>query len=1093
MGDRRSLIRVGVLAVFWSCLVFGAARLVTTLGTGTPTPWWGNLAGALVILLLYGWYRRRPEARSGVAAFGTALVATLALLTPLLYGMTSTVFWLGLVGFAMVLLGRRREAWLWGIAMPALALVAVLAEPYVLVEGAPGETILERGMAQVAFVGLLVAMAAGFRRVAERRAQDLHDSTERYRGLFDNAPVAILHFDADLRITDCNDHLGRLLGRPRGALLGSELRALRERRVLPAFEDALAGRTGAYEGPFEPEAGGKEMFLAVRTTPLRRQDDVVVGGIASFLDLTVRRRMEQDLERSHQVLEERVRERTGELHAANVTLGESHRRLQETVQQLEQSRRMLRLIIESIPARVFWKDRDLRYLGCNSRFARDAGLGHPEELVGKRDTDLVWRDLADRYAADDRAVMDSGRASISIVEPQTTPAGSTIWLRTSKAPLRGADGKAFGVLGIYEDITEQRKAEEALRASEERYRLITENTADVIWVLDPVAERFKFVSPSVERLRGFTAEEAASQSLSEALTAESLELVTSALAERMAEFLMTGIGTSFATDGVDQPCKDGSMVSTEVATTFVRNERGEVEIVGVSRDITARRATEERLRLLATAMDQLAEGVVITDPEGQIEYVNPAFERITGYGPGEAVGRTPRILKSDVHDAAFYKAMWDTLTAGEVWTGHLVNRRKDGSTYEEEAIISPVRDETGRTASYIKVARDVTLELALRKQVNQMQKMEAVGNLAGGIAHDFNNLLQALLTHAQWLRANSGDEETVREEATELEQDVARGAALTRQLLLFSRRELSKPEPLDLNEVGRSAADLLRRVIPANIAFDLELSDEPVPVRADRGQLEQVLMNLVVNASDAMPDGGRLVIRSGSDAGGSSWVEVEDTGMGVPEGIKARIFEPFFTSKGAGKGTGLGLSVVHGIVTHHGGRVELDSEEGRGSRFRLVLPRDESVPEGGGRHQGLSRAALIPGSGERVLVVEDEAGPREGIGKILSSLGYDVTTVGSGAEAQNLPAEPGFVLVLTDLMLPDIAGNELATVLQGRWPGLAIILMSGYSKNDAARRGIRDGSLHFLQKPFDMATLSRAVDAALDERRGRAGSGGGRS
>ena len=1091
MGDRRSLIRVGVLAVFWSCVVFGAARLVTTLRTGTPTPWWGNLAGALVILLLYGWYRRRPEARSGVAAFGTALVATLALLTPLLYGMTSTVFWLGLVGFAMVLLGRRREAWLWGIVIPALALLAVLAEPYVLLEGAPGETTLERGMAQVVFVGLLVAMAAGFRRVAERRARDLHDSTERYRGLFNNAPVAILHFDAELRITDCNEHLSRLLGQPREALLGSELRTLRERRVLPAFEDALAGRTGAYEGPFELEAGGQEVFLAVRTTPLRRQDDVVAGGIASFLDLTVRRRMEQDLQRSQQALEERVRERTEELHTANLTLGESHRRLQETVQELEQSRSMLRLIIESIPARVFWKDRDLRYMGCNSRFARDAGLGHPEELTGKRDTDLVWRDLADRYAADDRDVMDSGRPRTSIVEPQTTPSGSTIWLRTSKVPLRGADGNTLGVLGIYEDVTEQKKAEEALRASEERYRLITENTADVIWVFDPVAERFKFVSPSVERLRGFTAEEAASQSLSEALTPESLDRLTSALAERMAEFLATGTGTSFTTDGVDQPCKDGSTVSTEVATTFVRNERGDVEIIGVSRDITTRRAAEERLRLLATAMEQLVEGVVITDPEGRIEYVNPAFERITGYGSEEAVGRMPRILKSGVHGVAFYKAMWDTLTAGDVWTGHLVNRRKDGSTYEEEATISPVRDEAGRTASYIKVMRDVTLEAALRRQVNQMQKMDAIGNLAGGIAHDFNNLLQALLTHAQWLRANSADEETVREEATELEQDVARGAALTRQLLLFSRRELSKPEPLDLKEVGRTAAEMLRRVIPANVAFELELSGAPVPVRADRGQLEQVLVNLVVNASDAMPGGGRLVIRSGSEADGSSWVEVEDTGMGIPEGIRPRIFEPFFTSKGAGKGTGLGLSVVHGIVTQHGGRVELDSEEGRGSRFRVVLPRDESAPGGDGPRQGLSRTALIQGSGERVLVVEDEVGPREGIAKILSSLGYDVTRVGSGAEAQGLPDEPAFVLLLTDLMLPDIAGNELATILQTRWQGLAVILMSGYSKNDTARRAIREGSLHFLQKPFDMATLSRAVGAALDKRRGRTGSGGG--
>ena len=764
-------------------------------------------------------------------------------------------------------------------------------------------------------------------------------------------------------------------------------------------------------------------------------------------------------------------------------LAANHGRLRDTVQQLEHSRSMLRLIIESIPARVFWKDSDLRYLGCNSRFARDAGFSDPEELVGKNDQDLVWRDQATLYAADDREVMASRRPKTTIVEPQTTPSGATIWLSTSKVPLQGADGEVFGILGIYEDVTERRQAEQNLRASEERYRLIAENTADVIWVLDPAGGRFKFVSPSVEKLSGFTAEEVVAQRLDEVLTPESFQRVTSLIRTRLEAFLATGIRTSYSNDTLEQFCKDGSVVSTEVATTLLRNDNGEIEVVGVSRDVTARRAAEEGRRLLAAAIEQLVEGVVITDPEGRIEYVNSAFERITGYRAGEVVGRTPRVLNSGAHDRAFYASMWDTIAAGDVWSGHIVNRRKDGSTYEEEATISPVRDDGGRTVNYVKVMRDVTLEVALQKQVSQMQKMEAIGNLAGGIAHDFNNLLQALLTHAQWLQANAADEQTVRDEAAELEQYVARGASLTRQLLLFSRQELATPEHLDLNQVGQAAADMLRRVVPANIAFELELSDAPVTVRADRRQLEQVLMNLVVNASDAMPEGGRLVIRSGRDAAGSSWLEVEDSGQGIPEAIRARIFEPFFTSKGAGKGTGLGLSVVHGIVAQHGGRVDLDTQEGRGSTFRVILPHDDPGGSGDAHETVLSRADLATGSGERVLVVEDEKGPREGIGRILASLGYEVTAVASGEEAQRLPAEPAFALLLTDLMLPDIAGNDLAVSLSARWPGLAVVLMSGYSRDDNARRGIEDGRLRFLQKPFDMPTLSKAIRSALDASR----------
>ena len=417
---------------------------------------------------------------------------------------------------------------------------------------------------------------------------------------------------------------------------------------------------------------------------------------------------------------------------------------------------------------------------------------------------------------------------------------------------------------------------------------------------------------------------------------------------------------------------------------------------------------------------------------------------------------------------------------GETWDGHFVNRRKDGSLYEEEATISPIRDSRGTIVNFVAVKRDVTQEVALQTQLRQAQKMEAVGQLAGGVAHDFNNLLQAMLNHVELVRSKHAGAEQMATTMAELEEEIRRGSVLTRQLLLFARRETAKPEALDLNEVIRSAATFLRRLVRANVTFSLELADEPMPVIADRGQIDQVLMNLAVNAADAMPDGGRLTIRTGRQGGEWVWFSAADTGSGIPMEIRDRIFEPFFTTKGKGKGTGLGLSVVHGIVTQHGGVVGFEDIPGSGTSFRVALPRagsDEHPPVVPPTVEASSTPA---GHGERVLVVEDETSAREALAEILRALEYEVVAVGSGEEAGRLPGEPGFDLLLTDLMLPGIAGGELARGLSERWPKLRVVLMSGYTEDQAVRQGAVTGRLHFLQKPFDMATLAREIRAALE-------------
>jgi PAS domain S-box-containing protein len=509
-----------------------------------------------------------------------------------------------------------------------------------------------------------------------------------------------------------------------------------------------------------------------------------------------------------------------------------------------------------------------------------------------------------------------------------------------------------------------------------------------------------------------------------------------------------------------------SYVSTQVAQAIERKRAEE-----------ALREDEERFR---GAFDDAATGMALVALDGRWLRVNRALCEIVGYAEPELLTKTfqdithPADLARDVE--AHRKLLAEEVRGYETEKRYL---HKDGHTVWAFLSVSLVRDSAGHPLYFISHVNDLTDRKQLEGQLLQAQKMEAVGSLAGGVAHDFNNLLQAMLSQAQLLRTHADHPERVKTLALELGQQISHGALLTRQLLLFSRRETTRPEPLDLNDAVTDATRMLRRLVRANIALEIELAPETLPVTADRGQLEQVLMNLTLNASDAMPEGGKLMIRTGALDGERVWLTVEDTGIGIPEAIRDRIFEPFFTTKEPGKGTGLGLSVVHGIVTQHGGRIEVESAMGSGTTFRVILPKVGSG-EFAAVKGALEAIADIPaGKGERILVVEDEDAAREGLRDILRGLGYEVITAASGEEAGRLPEEPPFDVLLTDLMLPGISGSQLAAGLQERWPSLRVILMSGYTEDEAVRREIGEGNVRFLQKPFAMARLAREIREAL--------------
>ena len=498
----------------------------------------------------------------------------------------------------------------------------------------------------------------------------------------------------------------------------------------------------------------------------------------------------------------------------------------------------------------------------------------------------------------------------------------------------------------------------------------------------------------------------------------------------------------------------------------------------LKQQISARRESEEAHRRLSTVVEQASEAIIVTDTSGLIEYVNPAFERITGYTRDDAVGRTPRILKSDKQDAAFYKTLWSTIKGGSDWHGRFTNRRKDGSLYQEEATISPVRDNDGTITKFVGIKRDVTVEVALGEQLRHAQKIEAIGTLAGGVAHDFNNLLQAMLSIVQLLEWKSAESPRQVEHLNQLEKTIRRGSNLTRQLLLFARREISRRETLDLNEILGDLLEFLRRVVRANIRLIVEPTKVPLWISADRGQIEQVIMNLAVNAIDAMSEGGALSIAAGRDEH-AAWLKVSDSGTGIPETIRDRIFEPFFTTKEAGKGTGLGLSVVHGIIAAHGGRIDVECPPQGGTTFRFELPL-QNAPTALNTAAPQEQEEEVPnGRGERVLLVEDEQAAREGLSGILEMLGYAVLAVGTGEEAVGIDDPEPFSVVLTDFMLPGIPGIAVVRRLRERWPDLKAILMSGYAAPGVIEAAVAANEFQFLQKPFDMAVLARTLRAAL--------------
>lgn len=510
-------------------------------------------------------------------------------------------------------------------------------------------------------------------------------------------------------------------------------------------------------------------------------------------------------------------------------------------------------------------------------------------------------------------------------------------------------------------------------------------------------------------------------------------------------------------------------------------------------DCIIHKQTDTQLQLRVAALESTANGVVITDRSGNIVWANPAFTAITGYSLNDVLGQNPRILRSRQHPRSFYENMWNTILAGQVWHGEIINSRKDGRQYTEEQTITPVRNDRGEITHFVAIKQDITERKQLDQQFRQAQKMEAVGRLAGGIAHDFNNLLSVIIGYSEIVEERLKPDDPLRAKIEVIKKAGQRGASLTRQLLVSSRRQALIPKVLDLNAVVADTEKMLQRLIGEDVELITVLASELGHVRADRGQIEQVIMNLAVNARDAMPEGGKLIIETKNAnldeeyalrhpptvPGNYVMLVMIDTGIAMDEQTRSQIFEPFFTTKESGKGTGLGLSTVYAIVKQSGGYVWVYSELGEGTTFEIYLPQVQGEVEE--ERPSIGPNKLVKGT-ETILLVEDEEPLRKMTRDLLVENGYAVLEASDGLEALEIAQhhKGPIGLLLTDVVMPRMGGPALAKPLVVLHPEVKVLYMSGYAGYSDAARALVNSESELLPKPFTRDILLRKIREMLE-------------
>ncbi len=668
------------------------------------------------------------------------------------------------------------------------------------------------------------------------------------------------------------------------------------------------------------------------------------------------------------------------------------------------------------------------------------------------------------------------------------------WLQVTVDPIIDATGKFDGAVHLVTDITERKRTEEELRGSEERYRTLFQFAPDAYYLND-MKGTFVAGNRAAERITGYSTKELVGSSFLK------LDILSVRQIPKAAALLLkNGLGLPTGPDEFVLNRKDGTKVTVEIHTVPVEIQ-GRKIVLGLARDVTERKQaaealleSEEKYRFLA---ENIADVIWTMDFEGNLTYISPSVENMQGYRAEELIGQPLAALMPPESAKKTREVIEKSLADPQGGTNiSLEARHKDGRSIPIEVTAGFIRDDQGRPRSIIGTTRDVTERKQLQDQLLQSQKMESVGRLAGGVAHDFNNLLTIIMSSCSLMTSELREGDPLLDDVRHIDDAGNRAVSLTRQLLAFSRRQMLQTKVIDLNLILDDLDKMLRRLIGEDIDIETDLDPNIWKVEADPGQIEQIVLNLAVNARDAMPGVGKLTIETanieldeeyarnhvGVMPGPYVMLAVSDTGSGMDKETTAQVFDPFFTTKEKDKGTGLGLSTVYGIVKQHGGNIWVYSEPGKGTTFKIYLPKSTSTKKAASS----TPAPVTDSRGtETVLVVEDEAAVLKLAVRMLERKGYNVLAARDGLEGQGVANthEGPIHLLLTDVVMPRMGGKALAQKLLTTRPELKVLYMSGYTDNAIVHHGVLDKDTHFVQKPFSGDSLAQKVREVIDYRK----------
>jgi PAS domain S-box-containing protein len=858
----------------------------------------------------------------------------------------------------------------------------------------------------------------------ERLLTEFAAGGDRHRRIVELAPHGIALLGLDGLILDVNPAIERLLGRPRDEIVGHSCLPFTHpedhERELPMLTATLAGEREGY---------------ALEKRYVRRDG----SPIWARLSLTLIR---DDAGRPSHLLA--LIEDIDERHQLDLALRESESRYRSIFHESGSG------IVLLTPGGVV--------VQANGALA--AMLGHERrELKGRTLAELV----------DPRAERYERRFA--------RPDGRVVHVEVRLTAIRDDGGTTRYLLAIVDDVSEQRRLGDDLRRSRDDLRLALDGARAGIWTWTVATGDVRW-SENLERIHGLEPGSFGGrvEDVLEEVHPRDLDRVSEAIRATLED------GEEYHVEyRIVRP--DGELAWLEAVGRIERDSEGELQLTGVCMDVSERHRLEEERRsadeMLRNLIAASPLAIVSLDRHARVLLWNAAAERTYGWRADEAIGRRLPTIP-DAEWPTFERDLEAQFDDRSQHRGtEVVRLRKDGSTVEIAVWTSRLRDRNGDVVATLSIHADLSQRKQLEQQLAQAARLEGIGKLAGGVAHDFNNLLTVISGYADVLLRSGGLSPHVRRELTQIRLAASRAAEVVGQLLAFSRQQVLAPTLLDLNEVAAEVEQMLRHVIGEDVRLRVVPSDEPLPVLADRAQLAQVLVNLAVNARDAMPAGGSLEIRCDRD-GGLARIRVTDTGSGMDEPTRLRVFEPFFTTKEPGRGTGLGLATSYGIVTQSGGSITVESELGAGTIVTILLPGADGIS---------AREAPAPPPeprrgdvrGSTVLLVEDEPLLRELVVEMLRSVAVSVLDASTADEAIERCADhPGAIdALITDLVMPGMSGRGLAEALTALRPGLRVLYVSGYPDEEIAARGILEPGMTFLQKPFTLEQLEAALCSLL--------------